>query len=109
MHLWDDEKMYNADYPCSEGGGQQKYRMFRNKGRMQIETDKKYLHLQLTPYFGMIFVTNMLFIHYGNMQEKERLKKYRLYCVEDVEKDLCSYEHLVSTNPCLNEVKNIII
>ncbi|WP_321335328.1 hypothetical protein [uncultured Bacteroides sp.] len=34
VHLWDNEKVYNAEYPYSEGGIQHKYRMFRNRGRM---------------------------------------------------------------------------
>ena len=76
---------------------------------MQIVTDKKCLHFQLAPYSEGAFVTNILLLHYGNMQEKERLKKYRFYCVEDVEKDQCSYEHLVSSTLCLKEVGKIII
>ena len=109
VHLWNDENVYNADYPCSKDGIQQKYRMFRNKGRMQIVTDKKCLHFQLTPYYEGIFVTKILLLHYGNMRKEERLRKYRLYSVEDVEKDQHSYEHLVCSNPCLKEVEKIII
>ena len=109
VHLWNDEKMYNADYPCSEGGIQQKYRMFRNKGRMQIVTDKKSLHFQLTPYYERVFVTNILLLHYGNLQEEERLMKYRFYSLEDVNKDQHSYEHLINSNSCLKEVEKIVI
>lgn len=107
VHVWNDEKVYNADYPYSEGGVQQKYRMFRNKGRMQIVTEKKCLHFQLTPYYEKICVTNILLLHYGNMLEEERLKKYRFYSVEDVEGDQQSYEHLVCPHPCLKEIEKI--
>lgn len=109
VHLWNDEKMYNADYPCSEGGIQQKYRMFRNKGRMQIVTDKKCLHFQLTPYYEGTFVAKVLLLHYGNMSAEERLKKYWFYKVVDSGRDQQSYEHLVCPAPCLKEVEKIIL
>ena len=76
---------------------------------MQILTDKRSLHFQLTPYYEGILAANILLLHYGNMQEEERLKKYNFYNVEDVEKDQQSYENLVFPNPCLKEVENIIL
>lgn len=109
VHLWNDEKKYNADYPCSKDGVQEKYRMFRNKGRMQIVTDKKNLHFQLTPYYEKVFVTNILLLHYGNMLEEERLQKYQFYKVMDTERDQLSYEHLVTPDPCVKDVEKIIL
>ena len=76
---------------------------------MQIVTDKKSLHFQLTPYYERVFVTNILLLHYGNLQEEERLMKYRFYSLEDVNKDQHSYEHLINSNPCLKEVEKIVI
>lgn len=109
IHLWDDETLYNAEYPCSEEGVQQKFRMFRNKGRMQIVTDKKCLHFHLTPYYEKVFLSKVLLLHRGNMLKEARWEKYKFYNVEDAEKDQQSYEHLVCANPCLKEVEKLTL
>jgi hypothetical protein len=106
VHLWDSKKYYNSEYPYSNKGIQQRIRMFRNIGRMQIVTEKTKLHFPATPYWSRPFYSNTLILHYGLLDKEKRLKKYHFYLHEDTEKDQTNYKHFLS-EPNLLSLKSL--
>jgi hypothetical protein len=109
VHLWNSEKYYNAEYPYSNEGIQQHFRMFRNIGYMQIITNKSALHFKQTPYLKSVFNAQILLRHYGNLSKEKRHNKYKFYQKLDIKKDQSSYEHLINDSPILKSVDKIIL
>ncbi len=107
VHLWDSTDNYNADYPYSNNGIQQHYRMFRNIGYMQIITHKSSLHFKLTPYITSTFASQILLLHYGNISKDRRETKYKMYKTNDKYNDQLSYEHIINNSPRLKSVVSI--
>lgn len=98
VHLWDDEKHYNAEYPFSNHGIQYAMRMFRNIGRVQIQSENGKLHFPCVPYKSRLLRSNILFLHHGHISKEKRIKKYKFYLQEDKDKNQSSYEHFLA-NP----------
>ncbi len=109
VHLWDSEEYYNAEYPFSNEGIQQHFRMFRNIGNMQKTTDKSALHFKLTPYIKFLLKSRILLLHYGNISKERRQEKYNMYQLQDKHNDQVSYEHIICNSITLNRVRDIII
>ncbi len=109
VHLWDSEEYYNAEYPFSNKGIQQHFRMFRNIGNTQITTNKSALHFKLTPYIKSVFKSRILLLHYGNISKEKRWKKYKMYQLQDKHNDQASYEHIICNPISLNRINDIII
>ena len=108
MHIWDKEQnLYNADYPFSNNGVQERLKMFRNIGHCSIVTDKKKLHALHVPYLSKVFSSNILLLHYGLDNKAKREQKYNMYRKIDVDKDQSSYEHFINPNPRLRKVSEI--
>lgn len=109
VHLWDSEKYYNAEYPYSNEGIQQHFRMFRNIGHMQIITNKSALHFKQTPYLKSTFSSQILLSHYGNISKERRDIKYKFYRKQDKKKDQPSYEHIINDSPIRKRVDEIVL
>lgn len=110
VHLWNDDKYYRKDVPHSKDGVMGRYRMFRNKGNMQI-ISKKEIHFAATP-----FTKNpdkrrhsLLILHYGLMNQDDRERKYYNYIQQDKNgnKQGHSYDYLIDQTFVLEEVKDI--
>lgn len=109
VHLWDSTEYYNAEYPFSNKGIQQHFRMFRNIGFTQIITHKSALHFKLAPYIKSIYSSQVLLLHSGNLTKEKRQKKYNIYKIEDKDKDQQSYEHIICNSPQVDKVRNITL
>ena len=109
VHLWDSKENYNTEYPYSNKGIQQYFRMFRNIGFMQILTEKSTLHFKLAPYIKSIYSSQVLLLHYANLTKEKRHNRYNIYKIEDQNKDQSSYEHIICESPKLNKVENITL
>lgn len=107
IHLWDDENFYNAQYPYTMNGLFRMPRMFRNLGRLQINSLRKKLHFVASPLKKNLFDSTILVMHRGNLSKKRRMKRYNFYKNEDTCNDQSSYEHLLVEKPELKKVKNI--
>lgn len=108
-NLWDSMETYRTDmedtHPLSQNGLWFRWRMFRNKGRMQILATEN-LHFKAVPYFDKICITNTLLYHIGYFDEICRNAKYHFYKKED-KKDLFYYSDIVTETIELNHVSNI--
>jgi len=110
VHIWNkDLDAYNADYPSSDNGIQNRLKMFRNIGHCKIITDKKKLHFDQVPYKSKMLFSNILLLHYGMDDEIKRESKYKRYRDEDLEKDQVSYEHIINEHPRLLKVSDIFL
>ncbi len=106
-HLWDNEETYRTDYPGSDELGLKSiWRMFRNKGRMQIFSSKR-LHFLPIPYLGNIFFSQILILHYGMLKKEKRYAKYKFYLAEDANKDQLNYTHIIEEKVKLKRVSEI--
>lgn len=106
VHLWDREYYYRKDYPYSQNGVQRKWRMFRNYGRMQINSNQE-LHFQPIPYCNKKYDSCILIYHYGMLKKENREKKYLFYLNEDKKKNQSNYDHLISEKVSLDHIANI--
>lgn len=109
VHLWDFESHYNTQYPYTINGLFRLKRMFRNTGRMQINTPHKKLHFEASPLKKNLLNTNILVKHMGNITKDRRIKRYNLYNEEDTYNDQHSYEHLLVNNPILKRLDEITL
>lgn len=87
VHLWDSEHSYRCDVPeisyVQSPGVLHRWRAFKNKGRMQIISDRK-LHFINIPFQPKTKVTlPVLIIHYGMIDRQIRELKYKKYLIED--------------------------
>ena len=109
VHLWDDEKHYNIDYPYTYRGISHKLRMFRNIGRSQIISKEGKLHFNPVPYTGNIYHAPILINHYGHLNKETRKQKYDFYMKEDTEHCQKDYKHLINDNIEKGKVQDISI
>ena len=107
-HLWNSEITYNAEYPNSQNGILERYRMFRNIGSCQILTDKLKLHFSPVPYYGKTLKSGIMYHHLGNISKQKRIARYLMYKHEDIYNDQEGYEHLLNHFPKLLLVKDIV-
>lgn len=97
-NLWDNPKQFRIDMPDShlvQSGLWFRWRMFRNKGRMQLVT-KLILHSLTVPYMHNTYLSNTLILHLGYLDKDKREQKYNFYAHEDNEK-------FVDYSPILSE------
>ena len=110
-NLWDSMETYRTDmkdtHPLSKNGLWFRWRMFRNKGWMQIFSPFN-LHFMAIPYLrelrGRISCT--LLFHLGYLTQSRRQEKYKFYVVEDVFRIL-DYRYVTDKNYQLKEIENI--
>lgn len=110
VNLWNTMDLYRVNMedsnPLSHEGVWFRWRMFRNKGRMQFICSNK-LHFYLIPYVNkMSSKSNTLLLHIGCLLEKNREYKYEFYCNED-KFSLLNYEDLLVCNVILKSVSEI--
>lgn len=110
VHLWDSENTYRKDLPATREGITYRYRMFRNKGYMQIVADR-HLHFPACPFIvrdnkGAV---NNLVLHYGMMEAVVRKKKYESYNRQDKEGRMqgFSYNYMLDTSCILGRVEDL--
>ncbi len=109
IDLWDDVETYRIDMPDRMHNGiATRARMFRNKGSMQIYTNRE-IHFPAVPYSFNVKIVQLLLLHYGNFNQEIRERKYKLYTAQDPDekKQAHSYDFLMDTKVILKKVKNI--
>ena len=109
VHLWDEDELYNENYPHTYNGVSLRFKMFRNIGRAQILFSKGKLHFDQTPYTGNVYHSPLLLKHYGHLSKELRKQKYDFYMNEDTEHCQKSYEHLIDDHTTKKKVKDISI
>lgn len=81
-NLWNSMKTYRTDMqdtnPYSKDGLWVRWRMFRNKGRMQIINQRK-LHFPSVPYVQKTYVSKTLMLHTGYIYSSYRNGKRVFY------------------------------
>lgn len=82
VNLWDSMDMYRVDMedtnPLSHDGLWFRWRMFRNKGYVQINWSSK-LHFPSVPYIKGYINSLILVLHIGYLYERDRFYKYTFY------------------------------
>ncbi len=106
IHLCNSETHYRIDWPYSEFGIQQKMRMFRNIGRVQITSTKR-LHFFLVPYRSVVHKSNILIKHYGNLTPEIRKHKFNFYHQHDINNDQKSYDHFLDEDVVLGNLEDL--
>jgi len=87
-NLWDSMEKYRTDIPDSLSHSQKglwfRWRMFRNKGRMQFIIPKSF-HFHSVPYIDYDYTTinSTLLLHIGYLSSQKRSSKYDFYQKED--------------------------
>lgn len=109
VNIWDDINLYRNDmpdiHPYSHEGVWFRWRMFRNKGRMQIINPNK-LHFNAVPYMCDVYISNVLLLHFGYFRVEKRRKKYDFYQNEDSVKKI-NYKCILSSGYKLSQLKLI--
>lgn len=110
-NLWDSMETYRTNmpdtHPFSKNGLWFRWRMFRNKGRMQIVNPHK-LHFDAVPFIENSWNSKTLFIHLGYLNLLKREEKYKLYQKEDEIKKL-DYDSILSEYNLLGNTECISI
>lgn len=111
VDIWNDEKSYRVDLPDDRkqnGGIATRARMFRNKGSLQINSDRE-IHFPAVPFRKKVKVAPLLLLHYGNFDQDIRKRKYDLYMSQDSDgKKLAhSYSFLNDEQVILRPLNNI--
>lgn len=107
VHLWDEDDMYNKNYPDTYNGVSLRFKMFRNIGHSQICYSKGKLHFNQTPYTGNVYHSPLLLEHYGHLSKEMRKQKYDFYMKEDTESCQKSYDHLIDDAAARDRIENI--
>lgn len=107
IHLWDNDKTYNAEYPYTNNGIGYRYKIFRNIGYSKIISKCGKLHFQQVPTIIDSKIIPVLVKHYGNLTREQRINKYLFYKDEDTDNSQDSYEHLLNDTPLLKSVFEI--
>ncbi len=109
VNLWDNNDSYRVDLedtnPFSKKGIWVRWRMFRNKGRMQIISCRK-IHFPSVPYKSRLYVSKTLLLHFGYIDKIKRKSKFYFYQKEDSQKIL-NYNYMLENNYILDLVENI--
>lgn len=110
-NAWDSEETYRTDMedanPYSKNGVWFRWRMFRNKGRMQFRIHRT-LHFTALPYWekNRSWISQTLLIHLGYLENEKRLAKYNFYQTEDREK-LLNYSSILHEDCGLANIRDI--
>lgn len=108
-NLWDSMETYRTNmpdtHPLSKNGLWFRWRMFRNKGRMQVVNINK-LHFVAIPYTNRLCCCKTLLLHLGYLNKETRMIKYNFYRNEDTE-DIADYGDLLVNDYLLGSVENI--
>jgi glycosyltransferase involved in cell wall biosynthesis len=109
IHLWDDDKHYRVDLEDGIEGVMGRFRMFRNKGFVQIISDKD-VHFPAVPFQKKVFRSKILITNYGFMDADTRKRKYARYINRNTDRNqqMYDYEHLLDENPVLRSVEGLI-
>lgn len=109
VNLWNSAIEYRVDlfdsHPYSKKGVWFRWRMFRNKGRMQIISFAK-LHFDAVPYLKNEYLSKTLVLHFGYLTEENRYNKYIFYQKEDEIKKM-NYGYILSENIHLKKVEDV--
>jgi GT2 family glycosyltransferase len=85
-NLWDSMETYRTDmldsHLTSQNGLWLRWRMFRNKGRMQIIHLNK-LHFPSVPFLQNTHISQILILHLGYLTLNKRNQKYLFYMDQD--------------------------
>lgn len=110
-NLWDSMNTYRFDIldqnPYSENGLWFRWRMFRNKGRMQIDFSYN-LHFMATPYRKNEYKSKTLLFHLGYLERAKRNVKFEFYQNEDKIK-LLNYDYLMEKDCVLKKTIDICL
>lgn len=107
-NLWDSMDTYRLDmedtHPLSQNGLWFRWRMFRNKGHMQINKQAK-LHFPSVPYIKAYTNSPILLLHLGYLKNSCRQCKYGFYEKENDDGVDVFYNY----NPCclLEKIENV--
>jgi len=109
VHIWDKKHQYRKDLPEGRGGILRRYRLFRNKGFMQISANRE-LHFCVTPFRQESYHSSLLLLHYGLMEAAIRKTKKNLYLSQDPDgkKQTYTYDYLTDENPQLADIDDLI-
>jgi glycosyltransferase involved in cell wall biosynthesis len=111
IDLWDDLNTYREDMPDRKQNGiATRARMFKNKGSLQIHTNRE-IHFPAVPHFHNVLVPKILLLHYGNFDKEIRERKYKLYTAQDPDgkKQAHDYEFLKDEQVVLKPLKDIVL
>lgn len=108
-NLWDNPAQFRTNisdiYSYSQNGLWLRWRMFRNKGRMQFIIKHK-LHFLSVPYTHDIHFSKTLLLHLGYLDKDKREQKYNFYKQEDKEQ-IADYSYILSENVELQALSRI--
>jgi hypothetical protein len=110
VHIWDSPGCYRRDLPEGKNGLLNRYRMFRNKGYMQINARNE-LHFKAIPFKRNVHYSRVLVLHYGLMEKRVRERKFRLYSGQDRDgkQQGFTYEYLLDENIDPGKVSEIVL
>jgi hypothetical protein len=110
VHLWDHPDKYLKDLPEGKNGLFRRYRMFKNFGYMQIESNRE-IHFAAIPYIRNRYNAPVLVLHSGIIDEQKRKSKYVHYTKADEEgkKQGYRYEFLLAENAQSGNINDIRI
>lgn len=111
-NLWDEVNLFRTNmkdsHPLSQNGLWFRWRMFRNRGRMQFCINSR-LHFKALPYFNeRITFAHTLLVHVGYLNKTCRKRKYDFYQQEDKQK-LFFYEDIQVDIVHTEFVSNIVV
>lgn len=108
-NLWDSMETYRTDMedtnPYSQNGLWFRWRMFRNKGWMQIISYRK-IHFSTVPYKARLCINKTLLFHFGYLDKMKRKLKFYFYQKED-SIQIFNYSYILESSYILDFVKNI--
>lgn len=108
-NLWNSMDTYRfMKDPYAKNGLWLRWRMFRDKGRMQIVNQRK-LHFPSIPYAEKncnFFEAKTLLLHLGYLSQNKRKYKYDFYQIEDKDRILC-YDDILYNDCNIYNVQDI--
>lgn len=110
VHLWNMDSQYRRDLPEGVKGVVSRNRMFRNKGFLQVTAERE-IHFCATPFKHNRLRSSILLLHYGLLNETDRIKKYESYLPQDAggKKQGYPYEFLLDKEVELGNVDDIVL
>lgn len=109
VDLWDNLNTYRTDIKDRNNLGiTLRKRMFRNKGNLQIISNRE-IHFPAVPYNTKIGIAKILLLHFGVFDKTTRKRKFDLYSSQDYhgKKLGYSYDYLIDKDPVLKKIENI--
>jgi hypothetical protein len=109
VHLWNKGDQYRKDLPEGVNGVMHRYRMFRNKGYMQIESERE-IHFRPTPHMLNKFRSSVLLLHYGLFDDLARRKKLDAYLPQDPDgkKQGFAYDFMLDADVELGNLDDLV-